>query len=233
MDALGVLLKEEQLQTVENNIIENTLVLESVEPFPGYHGENMPTDIRPESVFLITDKPYSQETIFRTSQHLCCSHNFTADACPAEINFHLTTYHGIRIRNLHQYTHIQEIQQCYMDRGIGFAKFKSIDAQALIRLTKMFSLAHLEDNIFRDVIDDNTYYLALPYHFDWAKFSSTTRNIKNNMDNSNFDCASGFVYFKEMMEFVRIYAQHIHTDKLKTIREKYLEEIARIRDDAM
>jgi hypothetical protein len=42
IESIGVLLKEETLQTVEHYVLENTLVLESIEPFPGYHGQNMP-----------------------------------------------------------------------------------------------------------------------------------------------------------------------------------------------
>jgi hypothetical protein len=59
-----------------------------------------------------------------------------------------------------------------------------------------------------------------------------TRNIKNNLDNSNFDCASGFIYFKELMEFVRIYGLNADIVRLRIIRQKYLDEIAKIRDDA-
>jgi hypothetical protein len=232
-ESLGVLLKEEALQTVEHNILENTLVLESIEPFPSYHGENMPSETKPDSIFLITDKNYPDETIFRVSQHLCCYEGIAVDACPAEIFIHSTTYYAIRIRGLHNYVHIKDIQKCYVDRNIQFMKIKNIKTSALIRVTKVFSIAKLQEGIYHDLDDENTYYIALPYHFNREKFWRTTGIVKNNMDNSNFDCAAGFIYSKEMMEFVRIYAQNIPAERLTSIREKYLEEIAKIRDDAM
>jgi hypothetical protein len=233
IESIGVLLKEETLQTVEHYVLENTLVLESIEPFPGYHGENLPTGSKPESLFLITDKSYPIETVFRVSQHLCCYQNIPIDACPVEINILNSKLSGIRIRGLNNYSLISEIQGCYIDKEIYFARKKTINAPGLMRIIKIFSVKRLEDHIFKDLDDDSTFYLAIPYHFSWNLFRKVTLNIKNNMDNSNFDCASGFIYLKDMMEFVRIYVKDPESVRLRLIREKYLEEIAKVRDDAL
>jgi hypothetical protein len=233
IESVGVLLKEETLQTVEHYVLENTMVLESIEPFPGYHGENMPTGTKPDSLFLITDKFYPVETIFRVSQHLCCYQNIPIDATPVEIFILNSTLNGVRIRGLSNYSLIAEIQGCYMDKNVRFMKRKSFNAPGLMRITKIFMIEKLDDHIFRDLEDENTYYLAVPYHFNWNLFRKVTLNIKNNLDNSNFDCASGFIYLKDMMEFVRVYVHNPEIGRLKIIREKYLEEIVKIRDDAM
>jgi hypothetical protein len=233
LETLGVLLKEESLQTVENNVLENSLVLESIEPFPGYHGVNLPTGAKPDSLFLITERAYPLETIFRVSQHLCCSLNVQIDACPAEINIRSTTYSAIRIRDLSKYSLISEIQSCYLKKDIRFMKLRKINSPALIRLTKIFSLEKLDDHIFLDLDDENTFYLTVPYHFSWDAFQNVSPRIKNNLDNSNFDSALGYIFLKEMIEFVRIYAVQPEISRLKLIREKYVEEIARMRVDAM
>jgi hypothetical protein len=232
LQSLGVLIKEEALQTVEHYVLENTLVLENNEPFPGYHGTNLPTDTMPDSLFLITDRPYSHERIFRLSQHICCYQNIVVDSCPVEISIQNTILPGIRIKGLNNYALITELQGCYLDKEIGFAKMKNINSPGLIRVTKVFTIEKLDDFIFRDISDANTFYLAIPYHFNWNLFKLVTRNIKNNLDNSNFDCASGFIYFKELMEFVRIYGLNADIVRLRIIRQKYLDEIAKIRDDA-
>lgn len=233
IESLGVLIKEESLQTVEHYILENTLVLESIEPFPGYHGENMPTGNKPDSLFLITDKAYPVERIMRVSQHLCCYQNIPIDATPVEIFIMNSNLHGIRIRGLGNYSLVAEIQGCFMDKDIRFMKMKMINSPGLMSITKMFLLEKLDMNIYRDLEDNNTYYLSVPYHFSWNLFRKVTEIIKNNLDNSNFDCASGFIYLKDMMEFVRIYVQEFDINRLKLIHKKYLEEIARIRDDRM
>ena len=233
IESLGVLLKEERVQTVDNYVLENTLVLESIEPFPGYHGENLPTGNNPDSLFLITDKSYPVETVFRVSQHLCCSHNIPIDACPVEIGISNSKYPGIRLRGLGNYAFIAEIQKCFQDKNIGFMKKKTISAPGLMRIIKIFFVEKIEDHVFRDLEDSSTFYLDIPYHFTWNSFKNVTLHIKNNMDNSNFDCALGFIYQKELKEFVRVYVQNPEITRLKIIREKYLEEIAKIRDDAM
>ncbi len=233
IESLGVLLKEETLQTVENHILENTLVLESIEPYPGYHGENMPTARNPESLFLITEKPWPDDVIFRVSQHLCCLPELAVGATPVEISLMNHNLNGIRLRGLSDYSVISEIQQCYVDKQIRFMKFRHINSPALMKIIKIFHLDVLEDNIYVDREDENTYYLSIPYHFKWEKFRNVTAIVKSNLDNSNFDCASGFIYLKNMMEFVRIYVHNPSPGRLRNIREKYLDEIARIRDDSM
>jgi hypothetical protein len=41
----------------------------------------------------------------------------------------------------------------------------------------------------------------------------------------NFDAAIGAIYLKDIIEVVRIFAKDMSKDDLKTIREKYLEEL--------
>jgi hypothetical protein len=230
-ETMGVLLKEETLQTVEHYVMQNTLVLESLEPFPGYHGENMPKDPKPDSLFLITDKPYPVENLFRISQRLCGYQDMTLDACTADIFIYNTNLQSIRIKGLNNYTLISEIQGCYIDKGIRFMKIRNIKAPGLIKVNKVFSFERVAEHIFKDLDDEMTFYLRIPYHFNWNLFKKATHNIKNNMDNSNFDCAFGFVYLKYLMEFVRVYIKNPEISRLQLIREKYLDEISKIADD--
>jgi len=230
-ETMGVLLKEETLQTVDHYVVQNTLVLDSLEPFPGYHGENLPMNTKPDSLFLITDKSYPIEHIFRISQCLCSYQNMKLDACPADIFIYNTNLPCIRIKGLNNYTLISEIQGCYIDKGIGFMKNRNINAPGLIRINKVFSFEKLADHIYKDLDDENTFYLSVPYHFNWNLFKKVTKDVKNNVDNSNFDCASGFIYLKTIMEFVRIYTRHSETNRLQLVREKYLEEIRKIQED--
>jgi hypothetical protein len=227
IESLGKIIKEETLQSVTFNVIQKTLVLENLEPFPGYNGENVPFKSAPESIFLMTTKQCQAETIFRLSQKICKYHNLTFDACPAEISFFTSSYFGIRIKGLTSYTGIVDIQGCYLDQGFSFLKYKKIRSLGLMKIEKIFRLEKIDEHIYKDQEDSLTYYLVVPYAFSWNLFKKVTGNIKNNLENRNFDAAIGFVYLKEMMDFVRIYAK---TDipRLRTIREKYLEEISRI-----
>lgn len=230
IESMGYLLKEETLQNVEHYIQPNTLVLENLEPFPGYHGENLPLDTRPDSVFLITDKKYPAELIFRLSDQMCQYAKIQFNACPAELFIHNTQFYGIRIKGLSNYSLITDIQGCYVDHEIRFMKLRKIKEPGLIRINKVFCLVRLADEIFRDQEDECTFYLSVPVHLNWTIFKKVTGQVKNNLDNSNFDCASGFIFLKNILELVRVYTPTADLNRLQLIREKFLEEIARIQD---
>ncbi len=228
LETLGVLHKEESLQTVEHDVLNNTFVLESLEPFPGYHGENIPIESKPGFVFLITQNPYPIERILRISQHYGGYHHLQFDMSPAEIFIYNSTLNAIRIKDLNDYALIADIQGCFIDQGIKFLKKRRISAQGLIRVDKVFRLERLQDFFYRDLDDEQTYYIEIPYHFNWNLFKKVTFSVKNNLDNSNFDAALAFVYLRNIVEFIRIYAKNPSLSRLQGIRDKYLEEIVRI-----
>jgi hypothetical protein len=230
IETMGAILKEESLQTVDHNIFQNTLVLESQAPFPGYHGDNMPFDTKPDSIYLVTTKHYLAENIFRIAQCMCNYHNLNFDSCPADIFIYNTHFPCIRIRGLGDYSNIAEIQGCFIDQGIAFMKKRKINASGLIRIDKVFSFLRMDDHIFKDLDDELTFYTEIPYHITWNMFRKVTETVKNNLDNSNFDAALGFVLLKQVIDFVRVYAQNPDLKRLQGIRNRYIEEIRKIQE---
>ncbi len=226
-ETIGSIAKEETLKSVDHNIIQNTFVLFNLEPFPGYHGENLPDDKHPDTVFLVTSKKYSTEKIIRTSQHIRKFMKVDFDAGPGRICVYNDTYFCIRIRELKSFEAISEIQSGYMDEGIQFMKKKNLNATALILLKKAFLLNGTDNEIFTDLEDPSMFYLRIPYQLTWQVFKAITKIVKNNMDNTNFDAALGYFYMREIVDFIRIYVANYDMEKLHQIRKKYLEEITR------
>ena len=228
IETMGVLLKEEMLQTLDHMVVPNTLVLESLEPFPGYHGINTPEDSKPDSIYLVTEKQFPPESVFRASRNQFGRTLLPLDSCPSNIFIHHTHLPCIRIKGLNNYSFISDIQMNYINQDITFSTHRKINDLGLIRIEKVFCLELLEEHYYRDLEDENTFYLDIPYHFNWNEFNRVTFDIKNNLDNNNFDAALGFIFLKEMRELVRIYTHHCSTERLKAIREKYLEEIKKL-----
>jgi len=228
LESMGVLIKEESLQTLEHAVLNNTFVLESLEPFPGYHGENIPLESKRGFLFLITQNPYPVERILRISQNVCGYQHLMFDLSPAEIFIYNNTLNAIRIKDLNDYALIADIQGCFMDQGIKFMKRRLISAGGLIRVNKVFCLERLQDYFYRDLDDELTFYIEIPYHLNWNLFKKVTFSVKNNLDNSNFDAALAFVYLKSIVEFIRIYTKNPSISRLQSIRDKYLEEMVRI-----
>lgn len=227
---MGSLFKEEQLKTVDRFVFQNTLVLECQKPYPGYHGSYLPDNDDPDALYFVMDKPMSDEQILRISENLCEYQQIKIDATPAELFVRNSHLPSIRIRGLKNYSQISELQGCYIDKGIRFARMKKFDEPVRIRINKVFIVNRIDEQIYKDLEDDMMYYLMVPYCFNWNLFKKVTQNVKNNLENSNFDAAVGFVYLKTVSDFIRIYTTNPEVHRLTGIRNKYLEEIKRIQE---
>ena len=228
IETLGGLAKEESLVTLSEHIMPNTFVLETPEPFPGYHGTNLPTDSKPISVFLILNKKYSTEKIFRISHNIKKYFTHSFDAVPGTICFHNDTVPCIRIRDLDNYELIGDLQKCFFSEGITFAKKRNIRAEGVIQLRKHFRIREIRDGIYEDMDDPAMFYLRIRQQLSWQLFMEITRKIRNNIDHANFDAALAAVYTRDILDFIRIYAKNISLESLKEIKEKYDQEIEKL-----
>jgi hypothetical protein len=222
----GSITKEETLKNVEYNVIENTLVVENMVSFPGYH-HDVPIDTKPNFIFLVLSKQYSDIEIFRATKNIKSYSNIKFSACPGNIHIFTDDYACIRLRGLDTFEHVEELQRCYIDEGIKMHKHKSMNSKALISLNKSFALFELENGIYKDLEDDFMYYVKIPMQLKWKLFEKFTYSIKNNIDNKNYDAALGYFITPELSDFVRVYAHEPSCTRLEEIQKKYLEEISR------
>ena len=228
VETIGAVAKEEKLITLTENIMPYTLVLETAEPYPGYHGANLPADTSPVSVFLITQKKYSTVKILRTATHISkyFDHNFDAD--PGVICIGNNLQYCIRIRGLDNYRLIGNLQESFNAEGIKFAKTRNISATAIIKIKKHFIIEEIEEGIYKDLEDHSMFYIRMPKQINWKVFAKITGIIKNNIDNANYDAALAVIYTKNMLDVVRIYARDISMEKLRFLKLKYCEEIMKL-----
>ena len=226
IETFGTIAKEEHVKTVEHFIIPNSFVLQNIEPFSGYHGNNLPIDQQPDTFFLITTEAYSMEKIFRLADNIKQYTNYKFRSSNGSICIGNDNYPFIRIRGLNSYEHVEQIQKHYMDSGIKYQKKKQIDTKALIELKKIFTLEKLNESTYKDP-EDNMHYLDISRQLTWGRFKSVTKWVKNNISDSNFDAALAVVYASNVHDLVRIYAQNVGMDRLEEIRQKYIEGIQR------
>ncbi|MCK4345031.1 MAG: hypothetical protein KAX05_07065 [Bacteroidales bacterium] len=226
IETFGSITKFELLHTLESNILKNTFVLEILEPFPGYHGANLPSESAPHHIFLVTKRNYSSEEIWRVSQHIRQYFKHPFGARKAELHIFNTKLNSIRIKDLSSFTLIPELQSCYMSEGIEFRNKKTFNQGGLIKINKYFKLSEIEEGIFKDIANPNMYYLQIPFKLNWKHFETITYSIKNNLDNHNFDAALGVIYRQDLIDLVRIFETDSNLDRLKLLRERYLQEIS-------
>lgn len=225
IQTLGSIAKVEKLETLDNDILENTLVLEEVEPFPGYHGANLPSGYNPTAVYLIIKKKYSSIKIMRITQEIRKYYKHGFDGTAANICINNDIYNAIRIRNMEDIKMLPELQKNYMYEGVKYLKKKSIKGEGIIELKKHFELEALGEGIYKDLEDPLMYYLRIPRHLSWQIFLEITTSIKHNLDNLNFDAALGSIYLKDIIDVVRIFAKDMGLADLSIIRQQYVDEL--------
>ncbi len=225
IETFGSIAKEENLCTVSDGILPNTLVLESAEPFPGYHGENLPIDSPPNWLFFVTNKELSLEKVIRSTKEVKPLFPYDFDASVGNICVNNQTYSSIRIRGLKSFNDIKDLQSLYLDKDISFIKKKNINNKAVIQIKKIFNIKKISETIYKDLDDNQMYYLDIPYQLKWNALVKITRSVKNNIENTNFDAALGAIYTEGVKDVVRIYCQEKDSINLDKIHNQYLQKI--------
>ncbi len=226
---VGVIVKKEKLASVEHDTHSKALVLESLLPYPGYHGTTIPDTLEPESLFAVTKTEYTEEEIIRAIQNVKkdCKINF--DAAPGILILENSPVNIIRFKDL-PYNKVGDVINPFENSGIVFKKARKIGAyEGIIRIFKYFNLSKLSDGIYEDEDVKEFFYLKVNDYPDWDTFNTITKEIRYNIEDIIFDAAQLSIFGTSGMEdFVRIYDKNRYTDKLATIRKYYLQAYSRL-----
>lgn len=228
-ETIGTITKKEKLAVVEAETNSNALILEALQPFPGYHGATVPDSLEPESLFAITRLMYNDERIIRTIQSLKKESPVEFDGAPGTLNIQHEDYNFIRFKYL-PYANAGEVINQFEKTGIEFKKTRKIvPYESILKVRKFFTLQENIEGIYNDREDNNMFYLEIPVLLRWNTFEKITIEMKYNMEDNNFDAAQSSIYCRKgLMDFVRIYDRDSCQGKLIFIRDKYLEAISRL-----
>lgn len=227
--SIGVISKKENLVPVEQLSNCKIMILESAEPFPGYHGYVDTVKNNPDAVYIVTKRAYSDDKLFRIIMHIREKFPHTFDGTPGVITMNNKQVHVIRLKGLN-YVHIPELIELFRANEIDFMKRKKIPPfNSLIKIRKFFELKEVVEGVFQDMNEHRFSYLRIPCTLRWSTFERITQDIKYNTEDNRFDAAIGHVYEKEgLFDFVRIFDKNFRLGKLTYIREKYLEQIGKL-----
>ncbi len=228
IEICGCIKKQENLATLEHNVLDNTWVLETTRPFPGYHGKNLPDESNPRSLFFMLDEALSFEDILRITAKVKRHFQGDFDATGGSIFFKPYTYQAIRLKHLSSFDHIPQLQHLYAREGVKFMKYHQLEREAIIRVKKVFELICPEEGIYQDRENDVKYYFEIPDQLKWQDFKEYTARVKNNVIDHNFDAALGIFYrHRGIVDAVRIFDRHASLEKVRLLRDKYLEVFRR------
>ncbi len=224
--SIGAITKKENLASVEFDTKSDAMVLESLFPFPGYHGTTVPDRTDPRSLFLVTRKFYNDDNIIRAIKGVKQDFPHHFDGAPGQLHVFNEPVEAIRIKYLH-YDDIGALISAFQQQGIEFKSKKTVQAYtSLIRISKYFMMKKISDYIYNDEEWKELYYLYLPVKIEWEQFEEISASIKHNVEDKNYDAALTHVYDREgVVDFVRIYDEQPCQGKLLFIRQKYMEAI--------
>ena len=234
IQSLGYLLKKEKLATLASDQVFSVMLLESLEPFPGFYEEYfVPTTAReqkPRSVFMVIKNfdVCHEDDFIRMTMHIKRDHKIEFDAALSSIMLFNEPTTTIRV-HMENYSQLSDLIGHYKNVGVKFHSAKQVKPfQSLIKIRRYFDLDVMADGILKDVDKKDTYYLQLPGFVTWDEFETATIAIRNNFDYKTYDAAQAAIYNKPgIVELVRIYDLKADLSKLESLRNKYLIEVGR------
>ncbi len=224
LEIRGLIVKEERVKSLESNFLEDSLVLENSDAFPGYFGKNLPDANQPRSLFIILAKSYDEIFLARTIMKIGSKMHFKCYGSYGDITFNGKVFHCIRIKNLDCFPSVINIQRTVTDAGIGIMKYQKVDTSAIIRIHKSFLIKQISNGVYKDLFEPDRYYISIPYPPAWDDFKKITKLVKSNIENNLFDAALGFFWrIDGITDMIRIYDKKSNAGRIKTIRNKYLD----------
>lgn len=226
LEYVGKIIKQENIDTVDENKIPRTFVINVPNPLSSYYSRF--TDInKPDSIIFVTKTPNSFEKILRVTAGINKKYGLNLDGAKCEVKIGSRKLNGIRVKGINRYPEILKIQEYYAAEGYEFArseKFKETDS--LIRINRFFNIEKLAEGIFKSNVEDDVYYVTVPRYMTWEEFRKTTFDIKNNISDKSYDIAKGIVYIDGgIKEFLRIVKPKYSIESIQLIRDKYIRKL--------
>jgi hypothetical protein len=236
IEALGYILKKETLATLKFKESLPALVLEDMAPFSGYYDMfNLPRNRReliPRSVFVVIRSFYepNEDEFIRITQKIKKEHPaLHFDAILGQLTVMNERAFCIRLK-MDELDELAVLIRHYASAGLVFARPRQIKEFAtLIKVRKYFVMNVLDEGIFQDNDQANSYYLEVAREPEWADFEMIYENIRNNYDFKHFVAAIGSMYRKPgLVDFIRIYSEEIQLEQLKYLRDRFRSELRRV-----
>ncbi len=234
IESLGFLVKKETLCLLETEYKFHELILEDLDPYPGFYDLFFipvnEKEKKPRSIFAIT-KELSFEQLndfIRMTRDIKKTFTPRFDAVLARLTLQNEMVSALRIY-MDDYSALPQLIEMYGSRGMVFTLSKSIKPySSQIQIWKYMKLEEIVPNIFKDTELPDTYYFRVKNWVNWNKFESLTHGIRNNNNHKVWDAAQAGYYSPEgIVELVRIYDQKATLKNLEFLKEKYEVEIER------
>lgn len=226
----GKITLQENIEIIEKNRLPKTFVVHVPNPLKSYYSRF--TEIKkPNSIVFVTKSAISKEKIIRTTNTINSTREHKLDVAKSRLLIGKKTYHGLRIKGIHRFNNVSEIQKEYQNHGFEFekgGKYKG-EVDAIIRVSKFFDLEKIEEGIFKSKNEKNTFYITIPKPMNWQEFRDVTFDIKNNISSPFYDVVKGILYSQDkVIDFIRVMKPSISDVQLKDIQNRYRSKLEKL-----
>jgi hypothetical protein len=227
IETIGSITKMENVISMYTDILENTLVLQNIDPFPGYYiSKNLDHQNKPYSVFIILRYRYDPEKVNRIIQEMARNKIVSIYPSFGEIITSNAFLPCIRLKGIRESHLISEIQLFLKNHDLQMMPYQKVDCKARIKIFKTFRIIELTDGIYRDLMDGEKFYFKIPNSLNWKRFEYVTKKIRYNLKDKNFDAALGIIYrFCGTEDVIRIYDNNKTLERALNLKNLYIKEI--------
>lgn len=225
IETIGSITKMEHLRSQKTGMLENTLVLNNVTPFPGVKDSGFHERANLGSVFIILRYRYAPEKINRINHELFKDKLLKRYPSYGEIITHKTILPCIRLKEV-DLDGILDIQEYLKSKTLQFMVFKEFDQIGRIKIFKTFKLVEIGNGLYRDLNEGEKFYIQITGDLNWKRFEYISKKIKYNLENKEFDVAMGVIYrFCGPQNVIRVFDKDKSQDRALSLRKWFISEI--------
>jgi len=227
MEVFINLTKNDTVVAIDGNILQGSLVFDSLNPFPGYYHET-PTSSRPIYIYMVLNRQYPLEEIIRATQNIEKEYGWDFDAGKGYMTIGSEFLNVIRMRHLPQIDLIEKIQDAFLKQGISFLMNKKLKGQleTSVKIVKFSKLEEVGEGVYVSADEPTFGYVEISKYLRSDIFSKVSMDVKYNWEGHEFDAAAGSFYNDgKLYEVVRIRSNKIDTEYLTAIRKLFVEKI--------
>jgi hypothetical protein len=227
IETIGSITKMESVISIEQSILENSLVLKNIDPFPGFRKEKeKKSEYVTLSFFIILKNRYTSEKINSIIWDLASDKLVIFYPSIGEIITQSSIYSCIRIKGIKDLNQILNIQTYIYKHGLELMEYQNINCWARIKIFKTFKLVEIADGLYRDLNEGEKIYIRISNSMNWKDFERITKNVKYKLKNRNFDSALGIIYrFCGPEDVIRVFDEEKTLERALLIKKMYFKEI--------
>lgn len=231
--SIGYIIKKESLSTFQTDLHLTQLVLEDMHPYPGYYEfYSIPRneiELVPRQLFAVLHsfKNICEDDIIRITQRIKAKN---PDLKFDSVLGHITLFNQIRtvLRiKMDDLNLFSKVLKAYEESGITFDKHRNIKkVETIINIRKFLEMERIDNDIYKDLEQENAFYIKLPNEVPWDEFEQITKVIKTNFEHKSFDAAIGLIYIKDgIVDLLRVFDVDADLEKLRILKDRYEREI--------